>query len=325
MELKTTLQIPESQDKLSHSSSVITLGSCFSEVIGQQLHDNKFTVSANPFGTLFNPLSIAFLLDCCINKTSLPDHSYIQTRGTWFNYYLHSSLYGISRQDLEKKFTHIAQDVHTRLVSCNFLILTLGTAYVYELKKHNHTVSNCHKQPSSLFSKRLLNPEEILKSVQETLQSLWNINPRLKIITTVSPVRHIKDTIPLNSVSKATLRLVCHQLTSTYPFVHYFPSFEILMDDLRDYRFYKEDMIHPSSLAEKYIWDKFIHCYCTPSTLDILTQWQQIKRSIAHKPFNINSEDHQKFLHKLIEQLTSLNQHIPCHEEIALVTSQLQA
>lgn len=324
MELKTTLHIKESQHKLSHSSSVITLGSCFSDVIGEQLRSNKFTVSANPFGTLFNPLSIAYLLDCCINKTLLPEHSYIQTRGAWFNYYLHSSLYSNSRQDLEKKFIHITHDLHTRLLSCDFLILTLGTAYVYELNGYNHTISNCHKQTSTLFSKRLLSPEEILKSVRESLQSLWNINPQLKVIITVSPVRHIKDTIPLNSVSKAILRLVCHQLTSICPSAEYFPAFEILMDDLRDYRFYKEDLIHPSSTAETYIWQKFINCYCTSSTLDILNQWQQIKKAIEHKPFNINSEEHQKFLHTLLNQLNCLNQHISCQEEISFIASQLQ-
>ncbi len=324
MELKTTLHIKESRHKLSHSSSVITLGSCFSEVIGEQLCNNKFTVSANPFGTLFNPLSIAYLLNCCVTKSPLPEHAYIQTRGAWFNYYLHSSLYGNSRQELEKKFTHITRDVYNRLLSCDFLILTLGTAYVYELNGHHHTVSNCHKQPSALFTKRLLSPEEIIEPVKQSLQSLRDINPGLKVIITVSPVRHTKDSIPLNSVSKATLRLVCHQLVSLLPAVEYFPSFEILMDDLRDYRFYKEDMIHPNSLAEKYIWDKFIHCYCPEETLELLNQWLHIKKSLSHKPFNTRSEEHQKFLRKLLEQLSYLNQHISCQEEITLVKSQLQ-
>lgn len=325
MELKTTLHIQESGNKLSHTSSVITLGSCFSEVIGEQLRNNKFTVSTNPFGTLFNPLSIAYLLNCCLNKTPLPEHSYIQTRGSWFNYFLHSSLYTNSRQELEEKFKHITHNIHTRLLSCDFLILTLGTAYVYELNDFRHTVSNCHKQPSALFTKKLLSPEDIVIPLKQTLQALWDINPGLKTIITVSPVRHTKDSIPLNSVSKATLRLVCHQLTSQFSSVEYFPSFEILMDDLRDYRFYKEDMIHPNSLAEKYIWDKFIHCYCSTETLGLLNQWQHIRKALSHKPFNAASEEHQKFLQKLLEQLNHLKQHIACQEEIIFVQNQLQA
>ncbi len=323
MEFKTHILIKESPRKLSHSSSVITMGSCFAEVIGQQLRDNKFISSVNPFGTIFNPLSIAYLLDRCISQSTLPDHSYLYSKEVWFNYYLHSSFYSHTKQALENDFIRASKDLYHQLTSCDFLILTLGTAYVYELNKYGHTVSNCHKQPSGLFTKRLLSVENIRDSLRQALKSAWKINPDIKVILTVSPVRHTKDSIQLNSVSKAILRLACHQLSESSPAIDYFPAFEILMDDLRDYRFYKDDLIHPNAMAEQYIWEKFIHSYCTPETLELLRQWRQVKKALNHIPFNSASKEHQQFLKTLLDQLSRLHQQIPCQEEIHAVQSQL--
>ncbi|NOS91126.1 MAG: GSCFA domain-containing protein, partial [Cyclobacteriaceae bacterium] len=210
---------------------------------------------------------------------------------------------------------------HDYIKSCRVVILTYGTAFVYRRNDNHEIVANCHKMPSALFTKELLSAELILHSANETFDLLRKLNPEIRIITTVSPVRHTKDTLQLNSVSKSILRLCAHELQKSG--IDYFPAYEIMMDDLRDYRFYKSDRIHPTEEAESYIIDKFGDQYFDRATKNLLVEWNTIRQALQHKPFQPTSSAHQTFLQKTLERLESIRHTIQVEEEITAIKSQL--
>ncbi|HNH61933.1 MAG TPA: GSCFA domain-containing protein, partial [Cyclobacteriaceae bacterium] len=197
------------------------------------------------------------------------------------------------------------------------------TAFVYKRNDTGDIVANCHKVPSANFTKELLTEKKIVESFQGFYQNLKAFNPSCKIILTVSPVRHIKDSIQLNGVSKAILRSACHTISEQHPEVQYFPAFEIMMDDLRDYRFYKSDMLHPAPVAEDYIWEKFSEAYFDKSTQEFLINWKQIVTALNHKPFHGDSDSHRSFLKKLLTDLEDLRGTVNVEEELASVKAQL--
>lgn len=297
------------------SSKILTLGSCFADGIGKKFSDNKFQTLANPFGTTYNPISIHKLVNLALSNQMPSEESYLLNSEVHSHYDFHSSLSALSREELKKNIKERIGSVHTFLTDCDFLFLTYGTSLVYQLE-NGETVSNCHKQPSSLFRKTLLNQQTIVDSFKMMYESIKKVNPKIRIILTLSPVRHIKDTLELNSVSKSVLRIVCHQLSSHYDDVDYFPAYEIMMDDLRDYRFYSSDMIHPSADAEDYIWNKFSETYFTKETQEVLKTWNEVKRSMNHKPFHAESASHQKFLKDTKAKLESLRLKLDVSEEL---------
>lgn len=323
MKFRTELTVTPTNLNIDHKSEIVTAGSCFAEVIGTKLIENKFNAMVNPFGTIFNPLSLAYLLDLASSGLSLPETSYLNTRGTWFNYYFHSSLYGKSKEELHQKLWKLLNLTLKKLEKADFLILTLGTAYVYRLRETGKTVANCHKMPSKHFEKILLSPEEIEIRLRETFQKLKALSPKLQIIISVSPVRHIKDTLPLNNVSKSILRVATHNLSTNTGFITYFPAFEIIMDDLRDYRFYKEDLIHPTNQAEKYVWEKFSTAFFTEETKQINKEWLSIKKAIEHKAFHPESPEHLKFLESTLEKAQKLSSSLALSEEIEVLKQKL--
>ncbi|HVD98957.1 MAG TPA: GSCFA domain-containing protein [Cytophagaceae bacterium] len=313
---RTEINIPSSPEKINHEHKLLTIGSCFSQVIGEQLKENKFEVVANPFGTVFNPVSIFRILESVLkNDFSLLDRS-VESNGVWFNYHTHSDFFGNTREALELKIKDQLQKAHAHLLKTNFLIITLGTAFVYRLKKENEIVANCHKIPAAHFTKELLSVQEVVRSFETLHAQLKSQLPALKIILTVSPVRHTKDTLPLNAVSKAALRLVCHECSEKHENVFYFPSYEIMMDDLRDYRFYKQDMIHPTEVAEEYIWNKFSETYFSEETKKILSEWASLLKALQHKPFRGGTKEHSAFLEDTLSRLKKLNGKINLEEEI---------
>ena len=217
---------------------------------------------------------------------------------------------------MESKLEKLKEEVGECLEKTDSLLLTFGTAWVYEFLHTGKIVANCHKLPSSRFRKRLLSVEEIDASVSKLQKTR---SAQTKVILTVSPIRHLKDTVPLNAVGKSILRLACHQLTENSEEFHYFPSYEIMLDDLRDYRFYEPDMIHPSETAINYIWEAFVKTYFDSETQDFLLEWQKIKSSLSHKAFQPNSDSHQKFLKNLLGKLEYLSSKIDVSEEIRKV------
>ena len=322
---RTVVPPGESKDKINLSDKILCIGSCFADMVGRKLGENKFNVNINPYGIAFNPYSIFNLLDCSIDNRFPPPHTYLKNQGVFYNYDLHSDFGSLDQGQLKDRIEQTIRKTAGWLSKVNWLILTFGTAIVYQRTDNGETVANCHKMPSDHFDKRFLTDNEIRTGFKRLMDKLKSFNPQVNIILTVSPVRHIKDTLELNAVSKSTLRVACHQLSESFPSVKYFPAYEIMVDDLRDYRFYKRDMIHPSEEAEDYIWKIFGKCYFSAEVNAFIKDWQKIQKSLAHRPFHPHSENHQDFLKKLLMRLHTVNDVVDVSAEIEQVEEQLAA
>lgn len=326
MKFRTEIEPVHPDFKLSLRDKVITVGSCFSEVIGNRLSENKLNCLCNPFGTIFNPSSIFKLLRHSLSKQPVYRHLYVENNdSTWNHFDFHSKFTDNTRDGLESQLNGVYADVFQALRSSQVLIVTFGTAYIYELAANKQIVANCHKQPKEIFQRRLLTLKEITREFQQFYDLLRMVNSKIKILLTVSPVRHTRDTLKMNSVSKSVLRTACHHLEEENANVSYFPSYEIMMDDLRDYRFYQPDLIHPNEMAEQYIFNQFSEAYFTDELKSFVKEWGQIKSSLQHRPFRQESESHQKFLTTLLEKLQRFESDINVSNEIASVKSQLVA
>jgi hypothetical protein len=323
MEWRTELHVSESKNKITISDSIFTIGSCFSDEVGTFLLERKFNVCKNPFGTVYNTVSIHELLISALNKVFPRNESYSLNNDIHFNYNFHSSFSSLDRNELEDRIKNAITESNQFLSRATRVIITYGTAFVYKLKPANEVVANCHKMPSANFEKELLSESEIIKSFDRFYSALRLLNPQAKIIITVSPVRHLKDTLELNAVSKSILRTSCHAIAARFSDVEYFPAYEILLDDLRDYRFYKPDRLHPTTEAVEYIWQKFLGAYVDEPARKFITDWTKIKNDLAHRPFNVNSQSHQNFLIALLAKLENLGSQVDVSKEIQYVKSYL--
>lgn len=322
-EFRTPLQLTPGSHKIGLRTPVLTVGSCFSDAIGGALKEHKFHASVNPFGVIFNPLSIHRVIQASLGNTEFEPDSYLVNGDVHLNYHLHSQVSSLKRAELEKSIRDRLGNANTFLKNASWLMITYGTAFIYTITETGMVVANCHKQPASTFTKSLLSPEEIANSFDDLLTALKKINPQLRIILTVSPVRHIKDTIELNTVSKAVLRYACHLITTKHTDVEYFPAYEIMMDDLRDYRFYEADMIHPNEQAESYIWEQFTHRYMDDETRSFIRDWRKIRAALNHRPFHPDSSRHQVFVQRALERLREFENIVNVDEEIKLLQQQL--
>lgn len=320
----TSFDIPEGDNKIIHRSSILSIGSCFSTMIGEKLAERKFPVLNNPFGTIFNPLSIANLLEDSALEMPVNTDLMLVRDGLYLHFGMHSDVVAYSQDSLERLIQKKQQQVKNSLEHASLLLVTFGTAWVYEYGEKGQIVANCHKQPADLFEKRLLHPDEIQKAFSSFLNILREINPNIRVILTVSPVRHTRDGIPENQLSKSVLRLAAHDLTETYDFVSYFPSYEIMMDELRDYRFYKEDLVHPNAQAEDYIWQRFKTAWIDPKSFPLIEEFEGIKRDLAHRPFNPDSPAHMKFLDNLQKKLEKYSRDFDFSKEIDQLRKQTQ-
>lgn len=310
---------PASPIGLDHK--ILTIGSCFADQFGQWLINNKFTVLANPFGTTYNPISIHNLLLDALNN-HVDSTLFTERNGLWYHHGWHSQFTASSQPELLADLQRIQKQVRAFLMEVDVVIITYGTAWVYELQSTNQLVNNCHKVAGTQFRKRLLTISEIETSFKDFIQTLQSFRPNLRVICTVSPVRHLKDTFELNQVSKSALRLACYQIEKE-KLADYFPAYEIMMDDLRDYRFYERDMIHPSAEAREYINEKFSDRYFTSDTLQLLQTLNEIQKALAHKPFQLASALHQNFLKQTLHKLESIQHRLPVAAEIEHVRAQL--
>jgi len=323
MRLMTDIDLPAYIPPIRYNGDIVSIGSCFSTVIGKKLQERKFPVLNNPFGTIFNPISIFELLQHAINQTPLPADMILTYQGRYLHFDCHSDVSATSETALLSRIKLIIEKTGKALSSASHLIITLGTAHVYEHLTLHKTVANCHKQPAKLFHKKLLSLPETKNSFREMYDMLKSINPDITIILTVSPVRHIKDGLVENQLSKSLLRVLCSELCHEFKEVNYFPSYEIMMDVLRDYRFYKEDLIHPSTQAENYIWEKFSTSFFTSDTLKKISQIDNILKSLKHKAFNPQGNAHQEFLRNLILKMEQMSSEIDFSDEINAVKKQL--
>ena len=325
MEFRTEIEVAPARFNISTDSKIMTVGSCFSEVIGSQLADNKMQCLCNPYGTVFNPSSIFKLVSHSLQNQPVFKHLMLENNGIWQHYDFHSKFYGDSREELEKELNQTHKKANQFLRKANFLVITLGTAIVHQLKENSQIVANCHKTPTEKFKKEMMTVKEILLRFRPMYEALKMQNNRIKILLTVSPVRHTRETLPLNSVSKSILRTACYHLEQDFNDVHYFPSYEIMMDDLRDYRFYKADLIHPNEQAEQYIFEKFAATYFTEDLNVFLKEWNKVKMSLNHRPIQTDTPAHQQFLTDLLAKLDGLSHKIDVSNEMAEVRSKLLA
>jgi hypothetical protein len=322
-EFRTELIPAVSASPIGLKERIFTIGSCFADAIGSQLTENKFKVWNNRFGTVYNPISIHQLILVALENEAPSSDSYLRNEGVYFNYHYHSSYSALTKQELDNKIKTAIEDANEFLKNTNRVFITYGTAFVYRLKSSKQIVANCHKVPSTNFTKSLLTEAEIVESFRNLYAKLKSINSNCKIILTVSPVRHSKDTFELNSVSKAILRLSCHSIGIQFPEVEYFPAYEIVLDDLRDYRFYKTDRLHPTEEAIEYIWEKFVMAYVDEPSKKFMTDWRAVKRDIEHKPFHPESEDHQRFLNSTLKKLEALQSLADVSAEIQHLKSKI--
>ena len=324
MNFRTELKAPDFPFKINHQHQILSIGSCFADLMGQRLLDNKFDVLSNPFGVIFNPISIFKLLSLSLQGQMIHPENFLTHLEMWYHYDLHSTFCGQDQAALQKTIVSQINSVSDYIQKTDYLILTFGTAWVYVLKSQRDIVANCHKQPASLFEKRLLSIQEIKETFKKVYDLISVQNPRLKFIITVSPVRHIKDTLTLNSVSKSVLRIAAYELTKQFSEqVFYFPSYEFLLDDLRDYRFYEADMIHPNQVAEDYIWQKFGESFFDTETLTLLRKWTKLRQALTHRAFQPQSQSHQEFLKNTLQSLEALNTKLELSKEIQEIKSRI--
>lgn len=323
MDFRTTLNLASSPHSITHSTAILTIGSCFADVIGSRLYHNKLPTLVNPYGTIFNPISISKLLKQALQKQVPQEELYVLQQESWFHYDFHSSIWATSKTQLQNFTQQRLHEVYQWLHQTDVLIITLGTAYVYRHLETGQIVANCHKTPGKFFKKELLGVDTCTNELTELLEQIRVVRPNIRVILTVSPVRHTRDTLPLNAVSKSVLRLTCHCLSEALNYVDYFPAYELLLDDLRDYRFYKSDLIHPSEVAETYIFNQFSDVYFSEDLKKFVLEWQKIQQALTHRPLQPNTSAHRQFLEKLLVKLTSLSSQIDVQAEITHVKEQL--
>ena len=323
---RTELTIAPAAGQLPRAARVLTMGSCFADSMGARLAAHKVETRVNPFGTVFQPLALMRLLRAAAGEEVDWQQHLVQARGRWQSYDLHGSIGADSPVELLQYIQEMVRQTGEFLRSTDLVLLTLGTAWAYRLRETGGLVSNCHKQPADLFVRELLTPDEIINALAETHAYLRRINPELRFVLTVSPVRHLKDTLPLNSVSKSVLRVATHIVSDLLPGVAYFPAFELLTDDLRDYRFYAADMLHPSETAEDYIWDKFARTYFDADFGRFRKEWAAVRQALDHRPLHEGAPEHREFLESTREKLEQLSlRQVDVAAELRTVRARLAA
>jgi len=285
---------------------VLSVGSCFAERMGAFMTASKMSVDVNPAGIVFNPVSIASTLDLAVRGEPLGEDDLFHD-GYLYHSWLHHSSFDHTQKDVAlRAMNERILAAHRAMREAKVLIVTVGTAYVWRLKATGQVVANCHKMPANLFEKVLLSPLEAQKSLAAALEACRALNDELQVVATVSPVRHARDGLTQSSRSKAHLLAAVHAVADDMPFVRYFPSYEIVMDDLRDYRFFADDMLHPSPAAEEYIFDAFAACWLKDETRSIVAEVAKVQRAVAHRPRQPQSPAYQQHVDRALAELSRL-------------------
>lgn len=307
MQFKTQISIPKNSNSIDYNSKIVSFGSCFAENMGDKFHYFKFQNITNPFGIIFNPVSIEKIVDRVVNSDLFTAEDVFFHNERWHCFEVHSDVSHSDKEELVANLNQILVETKKQLQEASHIIITYGTSWVYRNIDRGNIVANCHKVPQKQFTKELLSVSAIQQSIQSTIRLIQSINPNCNFIFTVSPVRHLKDGFVENQRSKANLIIGLHE---TFDFrlstFDYFPSYEIMMDELRDYRFYAEDMVHPSQVAIDYIWERFRESTISETAYATMDAVESIQKGLQHRPFNPNSESHQKFEANLRSKITTL-------------------
>jgi len=303
MKFRTEIEIEPLPVKIGFGNRIMSLGSCFADRIAERLRRAGLHVTANPTGVLFNPESIARTMERLLDGRLVEPSELRHADGRWFHYDFHGSLGAATAAEALRRMNEAVTAGSEALRAADRIILTFGTAWVYDLRDGSGTVANCHRRPADLFERRRLEVGRIVERFETLLQRL---GPQRHVLLTVSPIRHLKDGLAENALSKSILRVATGILSERHPNVHYFPAFEILCDDLRDYRFYADDLVHPSAQAVEYVWERFRTAALEQRVVRTLPVTDRIAAAIAHRPEDPASQAYKDFCRKQIEQIDSI-------------------
>lgn len=324
LKFKLTLASKRAENSIGYRDSLFLIGSCFSENMGAKLNTHLFKVFENPHGILFNPISVAQSLSDCIHNKQYTEADLFQLNEVWNSWQHHSRFSDLSSKEALDKINNSIAKAHTFLKTADHIVITLGSAWVYQLNSQSPhaaglVVANNHKAPATWFDKALMKPDALVLLLNKMVKDLLQFNPHLQIIFTISPVRHLREGLVENNRSKAVLIQAVHEIVDSTENVAYFPSYEYVIDDLRDYRFYAEDLVHPNYAASNYVWEKWVETYMNEETQGIMKQVAELQLAVQHKPFFAGSTQHKEFLQNCIaksERLLSLYPYLPLNDKV---------
>ena len=311
MNWQTQITIVATDFSIDYNSKLMMLGSCFAENIGSKFSYYKFDVDVNPCGIIYNPLSVANVLRLIMGGKRFEKNDLRKVGEKWVSLYHHGAFSSTDPDECLSRINGRLEKAAEELRSLDLLVITWGTAWVYKHVRENMIVSNCHKIPAQEFERSRLSVENIVEEYVELINRLREINPGLRILFTVSPIRHWKDGAHGNQLSKATLLLAIDQLREKLEYVYYFPAYEIVLDELRDYRFYADDMLHVSGFTVDYIWERFLYSFITPDVVGLMNQIGRINKGMAHRPFDSKSEDYQRLVKKMLAEMAMISHSYP--------------
>jgi hypothetical protein len=324
MNLTLDIQIPTFLPPIRYTDKILLIGSCFTEHMSERLSLHKFRVLSNPHGILFNPLSVAESLNGYVSGKRYTASDLFFLNELWNSWDHHTRFSDVDQQAALERINHSQEAAAACVRDADWIMVTLGSAFQYYLKESGKAVANNHRAPAQWFEKRLLAIEQVTSSLQQSLENILSINPKAKFLFTISPVRHIRDGVVDNNRSKARLIEAVHALCAHYPQAFYFPAYEIVIDILRDYRFYDIDFVHPNYLATQFVWEKFSETCFDAATQTLMEQVREIATARAHRPRFPDTEAHKKFRKSYQEKIRMLAAEHPfldMHEELAYFSS----
>lgn len=324
MEFRTVLPLVSYPFRLDWRTPVLAMGSCFAANMGSRLLENKFRVVLNPFGIVFNPLSLSEGLLRLAGGDMFTEEALSFNGTRWLSFSHHGSFSGASKQEVLEGINRAFLAGRQQLLQARVLLLTFGTAYVWERIKTGEVVANCHKLPASEFRRKRMSVEEVVFHISTALEAVFEVNPDIRVLITVSPVRYLREGLVESQRSKSVLLLAAEALQARSDRVFYFPSYELLMDDLRDYRFYAEDMAHPSAAALDYIWNYFCTALLEPAELERMAGLTRLRQAMQHRPLFPDSPEHLQFRARMLQQVLDMEkkwQGLDFSEEKAFFTS----
>lgn len=312
MKFRYELNVKPITQPINHTHKLFLIGSCFTENIGEKLKHHKFQIFENPNGILFNPVSVAESIINIIHQKEYRKEDLFYYNEAWHSWQHHSRFSGVTPEETLQKINQTIASAHNFLKTADYCIITLGSAWIYTLTElaQNAAVgsvaANNHKAPANWFQKRLMDAAQVITVLGTLLDRLGNFNPNIKVIFTISPVRHLREGMIENNRSKAMLIAAVHHLIDELPQLYYFPAYELVIDDLRDYRYYAEDLVHPNYAATNYVWDKLVDACMTAETKSLMQSIAEIQLAFKHRPFNPESKQHQQFLNQYLNKTLEL-------------------
>lgn len=311
MQFHLSFPVDKLEPGISYNDKLLLMGSCFAEEIGEKLQEHRFNTLINPHGILFNPLSITKALTTYLDGKLYTKDDLFQHNDTWHSWDHHSRFSGTTPEAALEQINTAQQAAINAIEQADWLVLTLGSAHAYVLKEGSRLVGNCHKVPGASFYKRMLTVEEIVTALDNVMHRLFFRNRKINILFTVSPVRYVRDGVVENNLSKAILLQAVHHMVNKFARLWYFPAYELVIDDLRDYRFYKDDLVHPNAAAVNYVWEHVVNAAISSGSHPLLHTIAAVNHAAQHRPFNPQSSQHQQFLRTYADKVKQLMQAHP--------------